>query len=149
MPIQFRYTSTWYVTARPEPHELALRARHAEPACSDVSHLLADETAKLIGGEGEIAVLAARCGDAFEAFRSRLAGKYPAVRLSAVLFGEDDEERAFWFTQDLLGFYPSLRVVVSLSPGSMRGAAAAVFASKRRHVQVIGAGAGPEGLGSG
>lgn len=113
-------------------------------ASAEISQVLADQAANLVGGEGEIAVLAGACGDAFEAFRSRLVRKHPSVILSAVLFGDDDEDRAFTFTQDVLRFCSSLKLIVSLSPESMRGASAAVFASNRRSVKVIGPGS-PEG----
>ncbi len=109
-------------------------------ASPDISHILADQAANLAGGEGEIAVLAGNSGDAFEAFRSRLVAKHPAVDTFAILFGDDDEDRAFCFTRNLLKFRPSVNLIVSLSPFSMRGAAAAVRASKLRNLRVIGPG---------
>lgn len=116
-----------------------------DPASSEISRILADQAANLTGGEGEIAVLAGNSGDAFEAFCSRLVAKHPAVDLFAVLFGDDDEDRAFCFTRNLLKFRPSVKLVVSLSPFSMRGAAAAVRQSKRLNLRVIGPGSAQTG----
>ena len=117
------------------------RSIFVSPIEADVtSRILADEAADLVDGHGDIAVLAYKCDDAFEAFRMRLLEKRPDLTLCAVRFGADEGERAFSFTRDMMRFCPSLRLVVSLSPLSIRGAAAAVSLSGRENVNVIGVG---------
>jgi rhamnose transport system substrate-binding protein len=121
--------------------EADARSIFVSPIEADViSRILADEAADLVDGPGDIAVFACKCDGAFESFRKRLLEKRPDLKLCAVRFGADERDRAFSFTRDLLRFCPSLRLVVSLSPLSIRGAAAAVSLSGREKVKVIGVG---------
>ena len=114
-------------------------------AVDETSRILADEVANLVEDHGEVAVLADRYAGVFEAFWARLLEKDPVVKLSAIQFDVDDGRRAFGFIRGAMSAYPSIRLVVALSPFSLPGAAKAVSLAARSNVKVIGLGLPPSG----
>jgi rhamnose transport system substrate-binding protein len=131
----------WDVDTEPDSRDIFVNPIDANLA----SRILADAAASMLRGRGDIAVLAGRCDCAFESFRTGLLEKRPAANLSPVRFGNDDWERAFCFTRDVLRCCSSVKLVVSLLPMSIRGAAAGVALSGRDRIKVIGVGLPPSG----
>jgi rhamnose transport system substrate-binding protein len=108
-----------------------------------IGDTLMDETARLLGGKGEFAIVtgalsAANQNEWMKYMRARMAAKYPDIKLVVVRPSDDDRDRAFSETQDILKVYPNVRVVTAISAPAVPGAGEAVKQSGRKDVHVTG-----------
>ncbi|NDD63378.1 MAG: autoinducer 2 ABC transporter substrate-binding protein, partial [Acidobacteria bacterium] len=108
-----------------------------------IGSTLTDETARLLGGRGEFAVItgslsAANQNEWIKFIRARASEKYPELRLTTIQPSDDDRDRAFAQTQNILKVYPNVRVIVGISAPAVPGAAEAVRQAGRADVKVIG-----------
>jgi ABC-type sugar transport system substrate-binding protein len=109
-----------------------------------IGKALADEMAKQVGKEGEVAIvtssLTAPNQNAWIAeMKKVLAKDYPGLKVVDTKPSEEDQQLAFRVTQDLLKAYPNLKGVWALSSVAFPGAAEAVQqAGKAGKVAVVG-----------
>lgn len=108
-----------------------------------IGYTLADETARIMNGKGEFAIITASLSAANQNewianIRKRLAEKYPEMKLVAVQPSEGDRDRAFVETQTVLKVYPNVKVIMAIAAPAVPGAAEAVKQSGRTDVKVTG-----------
>ena len=130
---------TWDADAQPDARDYFIN--QATP--QGIGQTLTDEAARLMGGQGEFAVITASLSAAnqnewLKHIRARLAEKYPAMKLVAIQPSEGDRDRAFAETQSLLKVYPKVKLIMGIAAPAVPGAAEAVKQSGRRDVKVIG-----------
>ncbi len=130
---------TWDADSAPDARDFFVD--QATP--QGIGDTLMDETARLLGGKGEFAIVtgalsAANQNEWMKVMRTRLAAKYPNIKLAVVRPSDDDRERAFRETQDILKVYPNVRVVTAISAPAVPGAGEAVKQSGRKDVHVTG-----------
>jgi rhamnose transport system substrate-binding protein len=108
-----------------------------------IGYTLTDEAARIMGGEGDFAIITASLSAAnqnewIKYIRERLAQRYPKLRLVAVQPSEGDRDRAFSETQTLLKVYPRVKLIMAIAAPAVPGAAEAVKQSGRKDVKVTG-----------
>ena len=130
---------TWDADSAPDARDFFVN--QATP--QGIANTLVDETARLLGGKGEFAIVtgalsAANQNEWIKYMRARLAEKYPDIKLAVVRPSDDDRDRAFSETQDILKVYPNVRVITAISAPAVPGAGEAVKQSGRKDVHVTG-----------
>jgi len=107
-----------------------------------IGYTLTDEAARIMGSEGEFAIITASLSAAnqnewIKYIRERLA-KYPGMKLVAIQPSEGDRDRAFAETQTVLKVHPKVKVIMAIAAPAVPGAAEAVKQSGRTDVKVTG-----------
>ena len=107
-----------------------------------IGYTLTDEAARIMGGEGEFAIITASLSAAnqnewIKYIRERLT-KYPGMKLVAIQPSEGDRDRAFAETQTVLKVHPRVKVIMAIAAPAVPGAAEAVKQSGRTDVKVTG-----------
>lgn len=111
-----------------------------------IGHALMDEASRLLGGEGEFAIITASLTAANmnawrQAIEARLADKHPKMKLVATKPCDDLKDKAQSEATALLGAYPNLKLIMAICSPAVPGAAEAVKqAGKTGTVKVIGLG---------
>jgi rhamnose transport system permease protein len=108
-----------------------------------IGYTLTDEAARIMGGQGELAIITASLSAAnqnewIKYIRERLAAKYPGIKLVAIQPSEGDRDRAFSETQTVLKVHPRVKVIMAIAAPAVPGAAEAVKQSGRTDVKVTG-----------
>lgn len=108
-----------------------------------IGETLMDETARILGGKGEFAIVTASLSAANQNewitfIEARLKEKYPEIKLVAIKPSEGDRDRAFSETQNILKVYPNVKVVMGIAAPAVPGIAEAVKQSGRTDVKVTG-----------
>jgi rhamnose transport system substrate-binding protein len=107
-----------------------------------IGYTLTDEAARIMGGQGEFAIITASLSAAnqnewIKYIRERLA-KYPGMKLVAIQPSEGDRDRAFAETQTVLKVHPRVKLIMAIAAPAVPGAAEAVKQSGRTDVKVTG-----------
>jgi rhamnose transport system substrate-binding protein len=107
-----------------------------------IGYTLTDEAARIMGGQGEFAIITASLSAAnqnewIKFIRERLK-KYPGMTLVAIQPSEGDRDRAFSETQTVLKVHPKVKVIMAIAAPAVPGAAEAVKQSGRTDVKVTG-----------
>jgi rhamnose transport system permease protein len=107
-----------------------------------IGYTLTDEAARIMGGQGEFAIITASLSAAnqnewIKYIRERLK-KYPGMTLVAIQPSDGDRDRAFAETQTVLKVHPKVKVVMAIAAPAVPGAAEAVKQSGRTDVKVTG-----------
>jgi ribose/xylose/arabinose/galactoside ABC-type transport system permease subunit/ABC-type sugar transport system substrate-binding protein len=107
-----------------------------------IADTLTDEAARLLPQGGQFAIitgaLSAENQNEWIAFiKTRVAEKYPELKLATILPSNDDRDKAFAQTQTILKVYPDVKLVMAISAPAVPGAAEGVQQSGR-DVYVIG-----------
>ena len=111
-----------------------------------IGHGIADEAARLLNREGEIAIILATLTAANQRawqkiIEARVASKYPKMKIVAVRPCDDLKDKAQSEATALLSAYPNLKMLVNICSPAVPGAAEAVKqAGKAGKVKVIGLG---------
>jgi rhamnose ABC transporter rhamnose-binding protein len=111
-----------------------------------IGDALMDNTATLLNGEGEFAILTANLTAANQnawiaAIKARQAEKYPNMKLVDIKPCDDQKDKAQQETTNLLSAHPNLKAVVAVCSPAVPGAAEAVKqAGKTGVVKVLGLG---------
>jgi rhamnose transport system permease protein len=129
---------TWDADSEPNARDYFLN--QATPKA--IADSLTDEAARLLPEGGRFAIitgaLSAENQNEWIAFiKARVAEKYPELRLATILPSDDDRDKAFSQTQNILKVYPDVKLVMAISAPAVPGAAEAVQQSGR-DVDVIG-----------
>ena len=108
-----------------------------------IGNALADEAGRLVPGGGQVAIvtgaLSAENQNEWIAFiRKRVAARWPGLQVVTVQPSDDDRDKAFAATQNILKVYPQVKVVIAVSAPAVPGAAEAVAQSGRKDVAVTG-----------
>ena len=130
---------TWDADAAPDARDYFINQATPE----GIGFALADEGARLLGGQGEFAIVTGPLASAnqnawMEFMHRRVAEKYPRMKLVAMRPSDDDRDRAFTETQTILKVYPNVKLIITISAPAVPGSAEAVQQSGRRDVFVIG-----------
>jgi len=111
-----------------------------------IAHALMDDAARLLGGEGEFAIILATLTAANQRewqqhIEARWKEKYPRMKLVAVRPCDDLKDRAQSEATALMSAHPQLRLIMAICSPAVPGAAEAVKqAGKVGQVKVIGLG---------
>ena len=108
-----------------------------------IGYTLTDEAARILNGKGEFAIVTASLSAAnqnewIKNIKTRLAEKYPDMKVVAIRPSEGDRDRAFAETQTILKVYPGAKLIMAIAAPAVPGAAEAVKQSGRTDVRVIG-----------
>ena len=108
-----------------------------------IGNTLTDEAARIMGGEGEFAIITASLSAAnqnewIRYIKARVSAKYPRMKLVAIQPSDGDRDRAFAETQTVLKVYPKVKVIMAIAAPAVPGAAEAVKQSGRTDVKVTG-----------
>ena len=130
---------TWDADAEPDARDFFVNQATPE----GIANTLTDEAARLLGGQGQFAIItgalsAANQNEWIEFIKKRVAEKHPGLTLAAIRPSDDDRDKAFNETQTLLKVYPQMKLVMAISAPAVPGAAEAVRQAGRRDVDVIG-----------
>jgi rhamnose transport system permease protein len=130
---------TWDADAQPDARDYFIN--QATP--QGIGNTLTDEAARILGGQGEFAIVTASLSAAnqnewIKHIKARMAEKYPGLKLAAIQPSDGDRDRAFSETQTILKVYPKVKVIMAIAAPAVPGAAEAVKQSGRTDVKVTG-----------
>jgi rhamnose transport system substrate-binding protein len=130
---------TWDADADPDARDFFINQATPE----GIGDTLADEAARLMKEEGELAIItgalsAANQNSWLSYIKPRLATKYPRMKLDTIRPSDDDRDKAFAETQTVLKVYPQVKLVMGIATAAVPGAAEAVRQARRTDVSVIG-----------
>jgi rhamnose transport system permease protein len=130
---------TWDADAEPDARSFFVNQATAE----GIGHGLTDEAARLLGGKGEFAIItgalsAANQNEWISFIKTRVADKYPNLKLATIRPSDDDRDKAFAETQTILRAFPNVKLVMAISAPAVPGAGEAVRQARRPDVNVIG-----------
>jgi rhamnose transport system permease protein len=130
---------TWDADALPDARDYFINQATPE----GIGFTLTDEAARLLGGKGEFAVVtgalsAANQNEWIKNIRKRLTEKYPQLKLATIRPSDDDRDKAFAETQNIMKVYPAVKLVMAISAPAVPGAGEAVMQAGRHDVDVIG-----------
>jgi rhamnose transport system substrate-binding protein len=108
-----------------------------------IGSTLVDESAKVMHGEGEFAILTGALSAAnqnlwIKFMNQRVSAKYPKMRMAVLRPSDDDRDKAFAEVQTILKVYPKVKVIIAISAPAVPGAGEAVKQSGRQDVTVVG-----------
>jgi len=131
--------TTWDADAEADARDYFLD--QATP--QDIGATLADESARIMHGSGELAVVTGALSAAnqnlwISFIKKRLAEKYPEIKLVGIRPSDDDRDKAFSETQTLMKVFPKMSVVVVISAPAVPGAGEAIKQSGSKSVRVVG-----------
>jgi rhamnose transport system substrate-binding protein len=130
---------TWDSDAEPDARDYFVNQATPE----GIANTLTDEAARLMGGKGQFAIitgaLSAENQNLWIAnIKKRMADKYPGLTLATILPSDDDRDKAFSQTQNILKVYPDVKLVMAISAPAVPGSGEAIRQSGRKDVDVIG-----------
>src|SRR5262249_26669516 len=118
---------TWDADAEPDARDFFVNQATPE----GIANSLTDEAARLLGGQGQFAIItgalsAANQNEWIANIRKRLVEKYPKLVLATIRPSDDDRDKAFAETQTILRVNPAVKLVMAISAPAVPGAAEAV-----------------------
>ena len=130
---------TWDADAEPDARDFFVNQATPE----GIGNALTDEAARLLGAQGDFAVItgalsAANQNEWISFIKKRLAAKYPRLKLATIRPSDDDRDKAFFETQTILKVHPTVKLVMAISAPAVPGAGEAIRQSGRKDVDVIG-----------
>ena len=130
---------TWDADAEPDARDFFVNQATPE----GIANTLTDEAARLLGGQGEFAIVtgalsAANQNEWIAYIKKRVAERHPGLTLATIRPSDDDRDKAFAETQTILRVNPGVRLIMAISAPAVPGAAEAVRQAGRKDVQVIG-----------
>ncbi len=129
---------TWDADAAPDARDYFVN--QATP--QGIGFTLTDEAARLMGGQGEFAIitgaLSAANQNAWLGFIKERLAQYPRMKLVTIRPSDDDRDKGFAETQTVLKVYPQVKLIMGIATSSVPAAAEAVRQSGRKDVFVMG-----------
>jgi|CXWL01.1.fsa_nt_gi rhamnose transport system permease protein len=130
---------TWDADAEKDARDFLIN--QATP--QGIGETLMDEAARIMGGNGEFAIITASLSAAnqnewIKYINQRLAEKYPDIKLVGIKPSEGDRDRAFQEAQNVLKVYPNVKLIMGIAAPAVPGIAEAVKQSNRKDVKVTG-----------
>jgi rhamnose transport system permease protein len=132
---------TWDADADPDARDFLVNQATPE----GIGTALMDQAARVLGGEGEFAIITASLTAANQIewqkhIEARRAARYPRIRLATVRPCDDQQGRAFEEATTILRAYPQVKLIMAICSPAVPGAAEAVKQARRDDVKVIGLG---------
>ena len=132
---------TWDSDSDPDAREFLVN--QATP--QGIGQTLMDEAARVLGGQGEFAIItasltAANMNEWQKEIESHRAAKYPGIKMAALRPCDDLKDKAFSEATAILNAYPTVKLIMAICSPAVPGAAEAVKQSGRSDVKVVGLG---------
>ena len=130
---------TWDSDADPDARDYFLNQATSE----GIAKSLTDEAERLLPKGGQIAIItgplsAENQNEWIECIKNQLAVRHSSLTLATVRPSDDDRDKAFTETQNILKVLPEVKLIIAISAPAVPGSAEAVLQSKRHDVDVIG-----------
>jgi rhamnose transport system substrate-binding protein len=130
---------TWDSDADPDARDYFLNQATPE----GIANTLTDEAERLLPGGGQIAIItgplsAENQNEWIECIKRQLAARHSSLTLATVRPSDDDRDKAFIETQNILKVLPEVKLIIAISAPAVPGSAEAVLQSGRHNVDVIG-----------
>src|SRR5690606_3562232 len=115
---------TWDADAQPDARSFFVNQATAE----GIGTTLADEGARLAGGEGSYAIITASLTDAnqnewIKHIRARMETEYPNMRLATIQPSDGQRDKALTETRNVVRAYPDVKVIIAIAAPAVPGAA--------------------------
>lgn len=132
---------TWDSDAEPDARDFLVNQGTPE----GIGNTLMDETAKVLGGKGQYAIItasltAANMNEWIKKIEARNTEKYPDIKMAALRPCDDLKDKAFSETTAILNANPEVKLILAICSPAVPGAAEAVKQSGRTDVKVVGLG---------
>lgn len=129
---------TWDADAEPDARDLFVNQATPE----GIGFGLADEAARVLGGQGEFAIVTATLTAAnqntwIEHIQARIAANHPGLSLAVIRPSDGLRDKALSETKSILRAYPEVKLVMVIAAAAVPGAAEAVK-QEGSSVKVIG-----------
>ena len=130
---------TWDADALPDARDFLIN--QATP--QGIGYTVADQIARILHEKGSFAIVTASLSAANQNewigyIKTRIAEKYPNVKLAVIRPSDGDRDRAFAEAQTILKVYPEVKVIAGIAAPAVPGVAEAVKQSGRADVKVTG-----------
>ena len=130
---------TWDSDADPDARDYFLNQATPE----GIANTLTDEAERLLPGGGQFAIItgplsAENQNEWIACIKRQLAVRHSSLTLAAVRPSDDDRDKAFTETQNILKVLPDVKLIMDISAPAVPGSAEAVLQSGRQDVDVIG-----------
>jgi rhamnose transport system substrate-binding protein len=130
---------TWDADALPDARDFLIN--QATP--QGIGYTVADQIARILHDNGSFAIVTASLSAAnqnewIKHIKTRIAEKYPRVKLAVIRPSDGDLDRAFAEAQTILKVYPDVKVIAGIAAPAVPGVAEAVKQSGRTDVKVTG-----------
>lgn len=130
---------TWDADTEPDSRSFFVNQATAE----GIGSTLADEGARLAGGEGSYAIITASLTDAnqnewIKHLRARMEKEHPGMKLATIQPSDGQRDKALTQTRDVVRAYPDVKVIIAISAPAVPGAAEALKQENRRNVKLTG-----------
>lgn len=132
---------TWDSDAQPDARDFLVN--QATP--QGIGYTLMDEAAKIVGPQGEFAIItasltAANMNEWQKYIEQRRVEKYPGIKMAALRPCDDLKDKAFSEATAILNANPKVKLLMAICSPAVPGASEAVKQSGRSDVKVIGLG---------
>jgi len=130
---------TWDSDADPDARDYFLNQATPE----GIAKTLTDEAERLLPGGSQFAIItgplsAENQNEWIECIKRQLAVRHSRLTLATVRPSDDDRDKAFTETQNILKVLPEVKLIMDISAPAVPGSAEAVLQSGRQNVDVIG-----------
>ena len=130
---------TWDSDADPDARDYFLNQATPE----GIASTLTDEAERLLPDGGQFAIItgplsAENQNEWIECIKRELAARHSLLTLAIVRPSDDDRDKAFTETQNILKVLPAVKLIMDISAPAVPGSAEAVLQSGRQNVDVIG-----------
>jgi rhamnose transport system permease protein len=130
---------TWDSDADPDARDYFLNQATPE----GIAGTLTDEAERLLPGGGQFAIItgplsAENQNEWIACIKRQLAVRHSLLTLATVRPSDDDRDKAFTETQNILKVLPAVKLIIDISAPAVPGSAEAVLQSGRQDVDVIG-----------
>jgi rhamnose transport system permease protein len=130
---------TWDSDADPDARDYFLNQATPE----GIATTLTDEAERLLPGGGQFAIItgplsAENQNEWIACIKRQLAVRHSNLTLASVRPSDDDRDKAFTETQNILKVLPQVKLIMDISAPAVPGSAEAVLQSGRQDVDVIG-----------
>ena len=130
---------TWDSDADPDARDFFLNQATPE----GIANTLTDEAERLLPSGGKFAIItgplsAENQNEWIACIKRQLAVRHSLLTLATVRPSDDDRDKAFTETQNILKVLPEVKLIMDISAPAVPGSAEAVLESRRQNVDVIG-----------
>jgi rhamnose transport system permease protein len=130
---------TWDSDADPDARDYFLNQATPE----GIANALTDEAERLLPSGGQFAIItgplsAENQNEWIACIQRQLAVRHSLLTLASVRPSDDDRDKAFTETQNILKVLPAVKLIMDISAPAVPGSAEAVLQSGRQNVDVIG-----------